>query len=363
MPCWCGSGRKYKKCHLGRAEEPSVPHWEISKHLRKHFSRKYCSVPETLRRNCSGRIVQAHTVSRASSLKRIAREGHVYKVMPTIYTLVQNSGRPEPKLIGINDASTFTGFCAYHDRELFSPIENQPFAGKSEQIFLLAYRAICREWYNKRAATENIPFLQKLDSGLSLPQQAAIQDFVSAYAEGTAAGLRNSEFYKSTFDKMLHSHDYSQMRFCHLVFDKPPAVMGSGGLFPEVDFSGNPLQDLSNVVATPDVVLFSSFSSEGRGHFCFIWHRDYDETPKRLVDSFTSIPDELKPDALLRFMFEFCENLYLEPTWWESRSTAEANAIISRIRQGSPFIARQQLCLTDDGFRMADWKIESVYSG
>lgn len=356
-PCWCGSGRKYKKCHLGRGDQPRISGWESLKQVRRKFSRKLCCVPAALQSTCSGRIVQAHTVSRSSSLKLIARDGHVYRVLPTFDTLAKHGGRPEPQLIGINDASAFTGFCAFHDRGLFSAIENKPFVGEPEQIFLIGYRTLCREWYNKRAAAESIPVFQESDRGRPLSQQISIQKFVSAFALGTRAGIRNSEYHKSIFDKILLSRDFSQLQFYRLEFDRPPAVMGSGGLFLEVDFAGVALQDLSDLNSTPDIILFSSFSSEGRGHFCFVWQKEHGKTCNRLVESLASIPDEFKPDALLRFMFEFCENLYLEPTWWEMRSSIEKDAIINRIRQGSPFVGRQQLCLVDDGFRMSDWKV------
>jgi len=42
---------------------------------------------------------------------------------------------PTAKLMGINVASTFTGFCSYHDNLIFEPIEKQPFQNSLQQIF------------------------------------------------------------------------------------------------------------------------------------------------------------------------------------------------------------------------------------
>jgi SEC-C motif len=33
-PCWCGSGKKYKKCHLDRENQPPVHPWEVDAFIR-----------------------------------------------------------------------------------------------------------------------------------------------------------------------------------------------------------------------------------------------------------------------------------------------------------------------------------------
>jgi hypothetical protein len=144
-PCWCGSGKKYKKCHLGSEHQERLPPWEIGKQFRNYLNYKVCSCPESMKAQCSGFIVKAHTVSKSASLQHIARDGHVYQIAPNVLSLENNSGPLELKLVGTNRASTFTGFCRKHDDEIFAPIEKQQFRGTPEQCFLVAYRALCRE--------------------------------------------------------------------------------------------------------------------------------------------------------------------------------------------------------------------------
>jgi hypothetical protein len=51
------------------------------------------------------------------------------------------------RLIGANKASTFTGFCEFHDQEIFRDLDTKEFDGSSRLTFLSAYRALCRELY------------------------------------------------------------------------------------------------------------------------------------------------------------------------------------------------------------------------
>ena len=135
-PCWCGSGKKFKRCHLERDKQKPSSLWENDKELRKAFSSKVCSTPEDWHIDCSKQISKAHTVPKSGSLRKIARKGLVYAFVPSLENLKKNNGVFVPELIGINKASTFSGFCSYHDGVIFSPVEQKPFVGSPEQCFL-----------------------------------------------------------------------------------------------------------------------------------------------------------------------------------------------------------------------------------
>jgi hypothetical protein len=109
-PCWCGSGKKYKKCHLHRDnEKPNAP-WQIDKKFKRLLEQRQCLAPDKWKHDCSQQIAKAHTVPRSGSLARIARDGHVYAYKASFQELQRTEGVVKPRLMGINKASTFTGF-------------------------------------------------------------------------------------------------------------------------------------------------------------------------------------------------------------------------------------------------------------
>ncbi len=177
-PCWCGSGLKYKKCHLGRENMPRINPFDYEQKIKKHFGRKYCLHPEASIGSCKGNIVNAHTVQRSGGLSRIAKEGHVYGFKPTMKMMIDNDGKIIPNLIGLKHASTFTGFCSLHDSETFKKLEIEPFSATPEKCFLLAYRAFSRELFTKRADLDSSDIFPEMDAGLSLPIQIEIQSML-----------------------------------------------------------------------------------------------------------------------------------------------------------------------------------------
>lgn len=210
-PCWCGSGKKFKKCHLNRQEQEMIKPWEAIQNLGKAFGAKYCSVPDNMQIECRGNIVRAHSVSKSLNLKKIERNGHVYAFIPSFENLTKNNGVLQPELYGINKASTFTGFCAHHDNIIFSPLEDAEFIGSKEQCFLLAYRAHARKYFTKTSSANLVDFMKQADRGRSHPEQMDIQNMAFHHSLGVDAGVRDVTIYKKKLENILNLKDFNKV--------------------------------------------------------------------------------------------------------------------------------------------------------
>ena len=69
-PCWCGSGKKFKKCHYGREREKALPLEALGAELGRFFKTKECLHPNASKDVC-GKIIAAHTLQRKGALERI----------------------------------------------------------------------------------------------------------------------------------------------------------------------------------------------------------------------------------------------------------------------------------------------------
>ena len=356
-PCWCGSGKKYKHCHLNRESETPLPPWEALKKFKQTFSIKTCLAPEAWKNECHGQISSAHTVPKGS-LKQIARNSHVYSLIPSLEKLRKNQGLILPELLGINKASTFTGFCSRHDNNIFAPMEKYVFNGTSEQCFLLGYRSLAREYYNKQAAVTSLDLLRDADKGQTPLKQFEIQTMLQANEIGLGTSIHDNNHYKSKYDSILESRDLITVRGYIIEFESPPPVMCSGGFFPEQDFDGVELQDLSDLSNIPALLCFASFHGGQHGVVAFSWLQESDSTCRPFIESLKRIPDQYVTGALLRFFFTHCENIHMNPDWWESLPQEIQDALIRRITDSAdPFKARPKAVLTDDRIIYKPWTI------
>lgn len=360
--CWCGSGKRYKRCHLNRHEEEPTPKWEAEKCFRDAYSDKYCSCPDSMKHECSGGIIKAHTVSKSSSLKQIARNGHVYGFILTLYNISKNNGVVPLELMGIKKASTFTGFCSLHDKKLFSKIEDIEFTATSEQIFLIGYRSLSREHFTKMAQNEFQEIYKKVDKGRPENEQHEIQTWAYYHSMGVSVGVRDMNIHKKKFDKVLNSGDYKNVRGFVIEFSDILPVLCSGARYPEIDFLGNKLQDLSDRNKTPDIICFSLFASEGHSYAVFTWLEYSDRSCEMFIETLNRLSDKNIFSALVRFIFQSFENIFIEPVWWEHQSDTIRQKLIRRSASAAnPTTIEEDNCLVDDGINYGNYSVTSKY--
>jgi 3-methyladenine DNA glycosylase AlkC len=83
-PCPCGSGKKYKKCCLGKADDVYYSNplnlLETYKKVRKESRIKRCLHPKS--DECSEKIIGAHSIQNNKIIKRLSSNGIVYMPCP-----------------------------------------------------------------------------------------------------------------------------------------------------------------------------------------------------------------------------------------------------------------------------------------
>jgi len=357
-PCWCGSGRTFKKCHLRRAQEKSSNPFEASKRMAAVNRRPTCLHPGAPD-ECSEDTIRAHTIQRSGSLSRIAENRHVLGFSANLAELRRTNGKIAVKQIGINRASTFSGFCGYHDNMTFAPVEDQPFTATEEQCFLLGYRAMCRELYQKQAAIEALDnHLRLMDQGCPIEEQVALQAFLNVVQRGQVAGHRRLLEYKSDFDRILLKRLYSEVSNYVIFTEHTPDVMTSFGVTVQYDFHGNELQNLADVDQPLDSIYVSILATESGGAFSFVWRDSHTGACTKFMQSLVTLPDVDISDAIIRLVFEHSENTFFRPSWWNALPEPTQCALINRITDAAHFNKpRVPECLMCDGKHYADWKV------
>ena len=260
-----------------------------------------------------------------------------------------------PKLVGVGHASTFTGMCGFHDDQTFAPIEKKPFVGCPEHAFLLAYRHFCKEVFTKRAAASLFSPLRTADAGQPF-EAGAFQRFVDIMKGGFDQGHRDAETIKASYDKALLAKEYSAVRYYVVRFKEVPDVLCCSGNFPLFDFEGHRLQRLldNNL---PDHVAFSIIATDTGGAVVFSWLGDC-RCSERLVKSLHRLPDAGIGDAAVRHALEYCENVYIFPTWWDALDDATKIAVRRRITEAANVtVRRKDNCLMFDGLNYVNWTV------
>ncbi|MCY4762664.1 SEC-C domain-containing protein [Klebsiella aerogenes] len=329
--CWCKSGLKYKKCHLDRDKQKRMSTGEVMSFSKEISQRKKCYVPDTLTHECQKKIIKAHTVSKSSSLQSIAdKTNHVLGLKMSIANIFANKGKIQPEKIGVNQASTFTGFCSYHDRVLFSCVENKDFVGTPEQCFALMFRALAKEIYAKEGACKISDFAKGADKGRGIVDQTFIQYTILMQQQGLDAAKKELYELKSVLDNILLSKNYHDIESLIITFSEPLPIAVSSLISPMEDFQGNEIQDLSNLSMIAAQVCFNVFSSKEKGYVVFSWVKGL-HVIELFIKSLMKIEKQSLLDVLIKFCLSKAENTFISPDWWESLSEEQKEGVIKMI--------------------------------
>ena len=357
--CWCGSGLKYKYCHLNRHKLDLVDLQEILQASKQVFGKRYCLHPEASQKLCNGDIVKAHTIQKNGGLSIIARKGHVYNCMSGGGFGKTKDKNLKPNLVGIHNASTFTGFCKHHDNEVFAPIEKYPVQFNEEHTFLLSYRALCHELFLKRADNQLVPTRRKIDRGRSIQEQFFIQKAINDHATGVDKAIEDLNNLKELYDACLLRRDYSSVHYYIIQLHKTPEILCNAIHQPEYDFQGNFLQNLADFSHHANWLHFSMLTTNNGGAAVFSWVGE-NLICRQFIRSLHTLSDQQLPHAIVRYMFEFFENTFFAPDWWDNLAESVQRRLMLRQFTELPprfEFPRTDDCLKDDGIRAVNWRV------
>ena len=349
--CWCGSGKKWKRCHRDREFQTPVKLGEQLSRLYREFQKGYCSHPHASSENCGRRIVRAHTVQRRGGLVAIAEKGHVISAKTGAQDLFRNHGAFVPRKVGVRSASTFMGFCDTHDNSMFQPVETHAVPLTPKSCFLLGFRAISYELFLKKAALRSVNTMRELDHGKPFGDQCRFQQYMHIYEEGTKRGVADCERWKEQYDTIFIKERFEEYRFVGVEYSSVLPVVGCGAFHPEYDFAGNLLQVVSRGDAPHEHVVLNLAVLNDRSVLLIGWTEGHKGPAELFGRSFGDVPDEKKANVSIQLAVEHIGNIYMKPSWWHGLSDTVRNALVTRMRSGIPGVEpdRGPNCLRPDG--------------
>jgi hypothetical protein len=320
------------------------------------FETKVCLAKPHSPDACEGRIIAAHTIPR-SQLRKIATNGHVYAVAATAADLARNDGTLSAKKYGIGDFSVLNCFCATHDNNIFTHVEDDPLVFDAHQLTLLYYRTVASEMYRKVTSYHTI-LHQIEEQQKKTPKDEAAIEFLKATAAGQLIGIRDIGTAFDRCAKNLFDAKYDDVSALVVHFKKLPSVMTVGSFLPQHDYNAKPLQLIHDFETIAQVVSFNILASQGHAALAMLWLKDHDLI-KPLADSFIAQDQGRYATLAIQTAFEYLEITCMQPTWWEGEKPVVQNLLLARMQQGgNPFEKRRADCLAFCGVGFDQWDYE-----
>lgn len=344
----CIGGPKDFKSNI--VEELSLSEEEIEKAIRSSRERDnlfnkinphICIKQDS---ECSSNIIGAHALQNNRILDKIAIDGHVLEIGSKAL-----QGLPKVELMkqSKNKATTFHGFCSYHDNKIFEPIESRDYIeGDIQQNFLFAYRAFARGYHT---TLRNLIIFKKEF------QQSGEQEIID-YEKYYKACLKDEDLERSTkhakkyalqkraFEKIekqriamninLDNRNYNKIHTDVIIFEQEYHMSVSGICTILTDLLGN---DVNTIAINPldfgDLYL-TIFPQNGRTYVLLSYlskHKTKFEFIKKQIMTKT---EEEQKIILSNIIAMYCNEYFVvSPKRWEELSETKKEEFYKLVSQ------------------------------
>jgi hypothetical protein len=213
---------------------------------------------------------------------------------------------------GRKEATVFTGFCGYHDKTVFQPIEDRMFDKSIQHIFLYTYRCFAVEYHKKQEVVNMERNMFKIE-----PSLADMPDEDNPY-RGMHMAIDDLENVKKIFDTALLTGNYDVLSSVVWEFDQSVKFAGTGFEAMTNDLEGNKIQDLLNPNVSAKHIFVMVFP-EGEKTYCIIsWLKENDELFARYKQQLLSLSEEKRKIYINNLLPMISENIVVNPEAWDN---------------------------------------------
>lgn len=263
---------------------------------------------------CKGNIKQSHSLQRNGRLSIIESEvngnNSIYTFTSFIpsYTNLMHDLKP----IGKKEASTFFGFCDYHDSTLFSKIENSTFDQSDEHCFLHSYRSYAHSYHRKREQWKAYNTESKFTQVLG-------KKHIEIMKIGILMGINDSIERKKYLDEKIDKKQFDGLAY--LVYEKeglyPFAV--SSQISPKASYKNKSMNNHLNP-NDPFSQIMLTFLPDVNSTIAILAAFPDDKKAINLLYELESLKDHDLEVAITSLIIANCENTFFSPIFWHSLS-------------------------------------------
>lgn len=280
-----------------------ISYTDILRDYKANSNVKHCFHPEKF--NCSTNIIKAHSIQKERVLSQLEEVVNGNNLVYTLDEVTDNdfniSGLTP---IGKKKASIFTGFCGYHDKDLFKNIEDRDFVGSIEQLYFFAYRAFAHGYHQ---LLESLKYWNSNSKIVRLYPRY----YSNAQIAGINLRLSRIEKYKTILYESVVNSDYNVMSHHYRVIKPFIPLASCSILSPFYTYRNvflNPAKHHSYVILNviPDndrtIIVLSNLKTDIVGRIFF--------------DEFETLNDEEFTEAISSLILYCTTNTFFSPSFW-----------------------------------------------
>ncbi|MEG3437525.1 hypothetical protein V0288_10380 [Pannus brasiliensis CCIBt3594] len=290
------------------------PQTKAEKYIKDIQKKSYIKECFCENKDCNLEIIKSHSIQNNKILSKISSEGNVLSFSnPTFMADSNRFSFLHDQLTGRKKATTFTGFCQYHDNEIFKPVELYDYEPNNiEQEFLFAYRALAKEYHAKRRQHKSLIVAMEKEGLKKCPTP------LREYERGIKVTIKQLEKDRRFFNQLLLNKKFENIKTRIVIFDNEYHLAVSSCFAPERDLHGKLINEFSHLTVDLNYIYLTIFPQNGKTFVLFSYLRKNQRKLSAFIDQIDD--DNLsmteKQKIISNMLAIYCENIVLSPERW-----------------------------------------------
>lgn len=298
---------------------------ELRKILHDAFSEglECCLYPGAA---CRNKPSKAHTISKSKVLEQLDINSHVIAFKKE---LDLDSGSFKFDKVGIKQhATTFTGLCNEHDSSMFELIDNHDIdPSNKEQLFLLAYRAVLSQMYDKLAAmTGWMSVYEKMTATNCLKSKE--DEYLKIEIQRTTFECMKSYNYMSAYNAAFNNDDFDEISHYYRVISDVKPTLAVSSIINFAENSSTPQN-----IHDPQIYALNVFPQKSNLVIVISFKRAHKSAVWPYISELDNADDKYLLYRLSKLILIHCENFVLSPKHFETFSEGKKQAIKKYFRE------------------------------
>lgn len=277
---------------------------------------------------CSGKIIQAHSIQRNKRLSIIEEDINENKMLYTFTEFEIGKDEFIKKLIpiGKGKASTFFGFCNFHDTNLFSEIENKEFDDSDKHCFLHSYRSFAHSYHRKIEEAKGNSVINPINKDYS-------PEFNQSLFKGNTLAINDLNYYKRFLDRWIENEEFDKLEYYSVVLPGLYPIACSSLISPFLSIKGHPINNHVNpeipwspimLTLLPDftqtIIIFACFPDDKNGIL--------------FLDELEELNEYQFKRVLSTLLIYYAENTFFSPLIWNRLGKKRQKLLCREIEHG-----------------------------
>lgn len=288
--------------------------------------------------SCSNKIIAAHSLQRNGVLSLIEGEVDKNKVVYCfLYRKYDENGMVtgfEP--LGKKTASTFSGFCGFHDNKTFEDIENKPIdIDNDKHCFLLSYRAFAMDYHAKQETLQGY-------KNNELYAQPKMEKTKEGKIKGSELGKRDGLIVKNRLNEILKNESYDELEYFTYTLDYMIPLALAASFTPDYSYSNEILNKSVDPNIYYEYVNFTIIPVDtGETHILFSCLPEQSKSVK-FIDELSELSDNKLEKAISSIIIAYIENTFISPKLWDKLETKKQIQLLREFYLTVPDIRSMQ---------------------